>query len=112
MTAPAKCDFCSSPTWSVGKKYEPKAQLVLETPALDPSLWEDRGPWLACSKCSQLIDCENWTALMKRAQEENPGLRAARWGGQLRACSEFVAIGWSAVFGLPSTVFFDKGGKS
>jgi hypothetical protein len=111
--APAgKCDFCSVPTWSAGKLYEPRAHILLETPDLDPSLWRDVGPWVACSNCSALIDCENWTALMKRAQVENPGLRAAQEIGQLRECSEFVAISWSAVFGLRPDVFFEKGKQS
>jgi hypothetical protein len=107
MSDEAKCDFCSSTDLGRKKAYQPRSQFFLDTPELG-TIWKDVGAWVACSVCSELIDREQWSGLMKRAQEVNPGLRAAKWAGKLRECSEFVATSWSAVLGQPPEVFLDR----
>jgi hypothetical protein len=98
------CDFCSSPTGEGKRSYHAASQIALVAP--DVAKWVDTGEWVGCAECSALIDREDWKGLMDRASNLNPGLRAARDQGKLRACAEFVAETWSAVFDQPKEVFF------
>lgn len=96
------CDFCGLMT-AEGKKITPQAQIMLLAP--DRPAYVDRGIWLACLDCAQLIASGEWKSLLGRANRLNSSMIKAEREHKLPALNDFIAKVWGGVLGVPEEAF-------
>lgn len=95
MTKVGSCDFCNAATGPGKRTYRAKSHIILTSPRAN---WVDRGDWTACADCAELIERQEWKALLARAKQLNPGIRAAIPLGKVEDLLAFIAATWSGIF--------------
>jgi hypothetical protein len=92
----ANCDFCNAVTGPGKRTFRAKNQIILTGPGCN---WVDQGDWTACETCADLIERQEWKALMERAKNLNPGIRAAiPERKKLEDLLGFIAATWGGIF--------------